>query len=154
MQSKYLYQTIQVLLVFILTNIGFYATKTFASTFSIHSSADNPEKVTPDSALKWTSIERVILQSINLTHLPKADINPSNPYVSNSKAKVLGAYLFGGITIFQLHAQALGIGIPSQVMSMLPYLATILVLVLISQDKTKIKLNAPASLGKPFHESR
>jgi len=67
---------------------------------------------------------------------------------------LLGAYLFGGITIFQLHAQALGIGIPSQVMSMLPYLATILVLVLISQDKTKIKLNAPASLGKPFHESR
>ena len=67
---------------------------------------------------------------------------------------LLGAYLFGGITILQLHAQALGIGIPSQVMSMLPYLATILVLVFISRDKTKIKLNAPASLGKPFHESR
>ncbi len=67
---------------------------------------------------------------------------------------LLGAYLFGGITILQLHAQALGIGIPAQVMSMLPYLATILVLVFISRDKTKIKLNAPASLGKPFHESR
>ena len=67
---------------------------------------------------------------------------------------LLGSYLFGGITILQLHAQALGIGIPSQIMSMLPYLATILVLVLISRDKTKIKLNAPASLGKPFHESR
>lgn len=67
---------------------------------------------------------------------------------------LLGAYLFGGITILQLHAQALGIGIPSQIMSMLPYLATILVLVLISRDKTKIKLNSPASLGKPFHESR
>jgi len=67
---------------------------------------------------------------------------------------LLGSYLFGGITILQLHAQALGIGIPSQVMSMLPYLATILVLVFISRDKTKIKLNAPASLGKPFHESR
>ena len=67
---------------------------------------------------------------------------------------LLGAYLFGGITILQLHAQALGIGIPSQVMSMLPYLATILVLVFISRDKTKIKLNSPASLGKPFHESR
>ncbi|MCL4112266.1 UNVERIFIED_CONTAM: hypothetical protein GTU68_022760 [Idotea baltica] len=67
---------------------------------------------------------------------------------------LLGAYLFGGITILQLHAQALGIGIPSQIMSMLPYLATILVLVFISRDKTKIKLNSPASLGKPFHESR
>lgn len=67
---------------------------------------------------------------------------------------LLGAYLFGGISILQLHAQALGIGIPSQVMSMLPYLATILVLVLISRDISKIKLNAPASLGKAFHPSR
>jgi len=67
---------------------------------------------------------------------------------------LLGAYLFGGISILQLHAQALGIAIPAQLMSMLPYLTTIFVLVLISRDKTKIKLNAPASLGKPFHESR
>jgi len=67
---------------------------------------------------------------------------------------LLGAYLFGGITILQLHAQALGIGIPSQIMSMLPYLATILVLVIISRDKSKIKLNSPASLGKAFHPSR
>ena len=63
----------------------------------------------------------------------------------------VGAYLFGGITILQLHAQALGVGIPSQVMSMLPYLATIVVLVLISRDRNKIKLNAPACIGKPFH---
>ncbi len=62
-----------------------------------------------------------------------------------------GAYLFGGITILQLHAQALGVGIPSQVMSMLPYLATIIVLVLISRDSNKIKLNAPACIGRPFH---
>lgn len=67
---------------------------------------------------------------------------------------LLGAYLFGGISILQLHAQALGIGIPSQVMTMLPYLATILVLVLISRDVSKIKLNAPASLGRAFHPSR
>ena len=67
---------------------------------------------------------------------------------------LLGAYLFGGISILQLHAQALGIGIPSQVMSMLPYLATIIVLVIISRDLSKIKLNAPASLGRPFHPSR
>ena len=62
-----------------------------------------------------------------------------------------GAYLFGGITILQLHAQALGIGVPSQIMSMLPYLATIIVLVLISRDLNKIKLNAPTCIGKPFH---
>jgi len=66
---------------------------------------------------------------------------------------LVGAYLFGGITILQLHAQALGISLPSQVMSMLPYLATILVLILISQDRNKIKLNAPACIGKPFHSN-
>ncbi len=64
---------------------------------------------------------------------------------------LVGAYLFGGITILQLHAQALGIGVPSQVMSMLPYVATIVVLVLISRDRNKIRLNAPACIGKPFH---
>jgi simple sugar transport system permease protein len=67
---------------------------------------------------------------------------------------LMGAYLFGGITILQLHAQALGIGVPSQIMSMLPYLATIAVLVIISSDRSRIKLNAPASLGKAFHPSR
>ncbi len=66
---------------------------------------------------------------------------------------LLGAYLFGGINIIQLHAQAMGVDIPSQIMSMLPYLATIVVLVIISRDQAKIKLNAPASLTKPFHPS-
>jgi ABC-type uncharacterized transport system permease subunit len=65
-----------------------------------------------------------------------------------------GAYLFGLITVLQLHSQSAGIAVPSQIMSMLPYLATILVLVLISRDKTKIRLNAPACLGKPFHPSQ
>lgn len=67
---------------------------------------------------------------------------------------LLGAYLFGGISILQLHAQALGVGVPSQIMSMLPYLVTILVLVVISRDSAKIKLNAPASLGRDFQPSR
>ena len=61
-----------------------------------------------------------------------------------------GAYLFGFITVLQLHAQGAGFDVPSQVMSMTPYLATILVLVLMSRDKIKILRNAPASLGKPF----
>lgn len=64
---------------------------------------------------------------------------------------LLGAYLFGGISILQLHGQALGINVPSQLMSMLPYLTTILVLVLISRDRGRIRRNAPASIGQPFY---
>lgn len=64
---------------------------------------------------------------------------------------LLGAYLFGGISILQLHAQALGINVPSQLMSMLPYATTILVLVLISRDRGRIRRNAPASIGQAFH---
>lgn len=64
---------------------------------------------------------------------------------------LLGAYLFGGITIIQFHAQALGADLPSQLLSMLPYLATIVVLVLISRDIRTIRLNAPASLGMSYH---
>jgi simple sugar transport system permease protein len=63
---------------------------------------------------------------------------------------LLGAYLFGGITILQLHIQALGIAIPSQFVSMLPYLATIVVLVIISSDRAKVRLSTPACLGQPF----
>ena len=63
----------------------------------------------------------------------------------------LGAYLFGGVTILQLYAQgAGGFGIPAQVMSMLPYLATILVLTVIAAGPWRGRLDAPACLGKPF----
>ncbi|MEQ8708872.1 MAG: ABC transporter permease [Rhodospirillales bacterium] len=64
---------------------------------------------------------------------------------------LIGAYLFGGVTIAQLHIQGLGVDIPSQFLSMLPYLATILVLVMISRDSLRIRLNAPACIGKVFH---
>jgi simple sugar transport system permease protein len=64
---------------------------------------------------------------------------------------LLGAYLFGGITILQLHVQAAGIPIAAQFLSMLPYLATVVVLVLISRDAIRIRLNAPADIGKVFH---
>jgi general nucleoside transport system permease protein len=64
---------------------------------------------------------------------------------------LLGAYLFGGITILQLHSQAFGVKVDAQLLSMLPYLATILVLVIISRDKMKVKVTAPACLAKPFH---
>lgn len=63
---------------------------------------------------------------------------------------LLGAYLFGGVTIVQLHGQALGLAIPSQFLSMLPYLATLVVLVIISRDPVRLRENRPASLGQVF----
>ena len=65
-----------------------------------------------------------------------------------------GAYLFGAVTIGQLHAQAYGLGIPSQLLSSLPYLATIIVLVLISGNRRMTMMNTPASLGRPFVADR
>ena len=62
-----------------------------------------------------------------------------------------GAYLFGGVTLAQFQAQAMGATIPSQYLAMLPYLATVVVLAVISRDAVTIRLNAPASLGRPFH---
>ncbi len=84
---------------------------------------------------------------------------------------LIGAYLFGGITILSLHVQAAGDAVTnamsvfpepigrwllviinsSHLLATLPYLATVVVLALISRDATKIRLNAPASLGRPFH---
>jgi simple sugar transport system permease protein len=64
---------------------------------------------------------------------------------------LLGALLFGFVTIAQFEAEAFGIQVSSHLLATLPYLATIVVLVLISRDPTRLKLNAPAALGKPFH---
>ena len=66
---------------------------------------------------------------------------------------LLGAYLFGGVTMLQFHLQGLGVQVPSQWLSALPYLATIVVLALISRNPAWIRINMPASLGKPFHPS-
>jgi general nucleoside transport system permease protein len=63
---------------------------------------------------------------------------------------LLGAYLFGGVTMLQFHLQGEGVQMPSQFLTMMPYLATIIVLVLISRNATFIKVNMPASIGKPF----
>ena len=63
---------------------------------------------------------------------------------------LLGAYLFGGVTMLQLHLQGLGVEVPSQFLSMLPYVATVVVLVLISRNPIWLRANMPASLGKPF----
>ena len=62
-----------------------------------------------------------------------------------------GAYLFGGVSILDLYAQSAGgIGVPTEVLSMLPYIATIVVLIIISSGALKGRLDAPACLGKPF----
>ncbi len=63
---------------------------------------------------------------------------------------LLGAYLFGSVTMVQFWLQGQGVAIASQLLSMLPYLATVIVLALISRDRSFIRLNMPASLGKPF----
>ncbi|MBA2675840.1 ABC transporter permease [Ramlibacter sp.] len=64
---------------------------------------------------------------------------------------LLGAYLFGGVTMLQFHLQGSGVEVPSQFLNMLPYLATIAVLALISRNPAWIRANMPASLGKPFY---
>lgn len=63
---------------------------------------------------------------------------------------VAGAYLFGGVTILQLNLQGFGVDVAPQLMAMLPYISTIVVLALISRNPAWIRLNVPASLGKPF----
>jgi simple sugar transport system permease protein len=64
---------------------------------------------------------------------------------------LLGAYLFGGVTMLQFHLQGSGVNVPSQFLTMLPYVATIVVLALISRNPQWIRVNMPASIGKPFY---
>ena len=63
---------------------------------------------------------------------------------------MLGAYLFGGVTIAQFFAQGAGIDVTAQLLSSLPYLATIVVLVIISRNVNTIRLNSPVSLGRAY----
>ena len=67
---------------------------------------------------------------------------------------VAGAYLFGAITVMGFALQAYGIGIPSQLLSALPYVVTILVLVVISGNRALMRANTPACLGQPFVPDR
>ena len=66
---------------------------------------------------------------------------------------LLGAYLFGSVTVLQLNLQAAGVGIGVAYLSMAPYLVTILVLVVIASDRRRTSMNAPACLGRVFHAS-
>jgi general nucleoside transport system permease protein len=67
---------------------------------------------------------------------------------------VVGACLFGGISVGQLNLQAAGVRIPVEVLSMAPYVITILVLVALSAGRSRAALAAPGSLGLPFHAAR
>ena len=67
---------------------------------------------------------------------------------------LIGAYIFGGVSIMQMNLQAFGLSIPGQFFNMAPYLATMIVLVAISSNKLRIKLSAPANLTKPFFKGR
>ena len=67
---------------------------------------------------------------------------------------LIGAYIFGGVTILQMNLQAFGLRLPAQFFNMAPYIATMLVLVIISSNKLRIKLSAPASLTLPFYKGR
>jgi len=67
---------------------------------------------------------------------------------------LLGAYLFGGVTMLQFQLQGRGVQVESHLLGMLPYVATVLVLVLISRNQAWIRVNMPASLGKPFHPNQ
>ena len=67
---------------------------------------------------------------------------------------LIGAYILGGVSIFQMNLQAWGLSLPGQFFNMAPYLATLIVLVLISSNKLRVKLSAPASLTIPFFKGR
>jgi len=67
---------------------------------------------------------------------------------------VLGALLFGAISYLALYLQGVGVGIPSQFLSSMPYLTTILVLVVISRNRVLLRVNTPACLGQAFVPDR
>ncbi len=67
---------------------------------------------------------------------------------------LIGAMIFGGLTIIQFHMQAVGVRIPVQFLTALPYIVTIVVLVVISRDSRKIRLSTPSSLGKSFYKDK
>ena len=67
---------------------------------------------------------------------------------------LIGAYIFGGVSILQMNLQAWGVNLPGQLFNMAPYLATMIVLIIISSNRLRIKLSAPSSLTIPFFKGR
>ena len=67
---------------------------------------------------------------------------------------LVGAYIFGGVAIMQMNLQAFGVKLPGQIFTMMPYIATLVVLVFISSNKLRLKLSAPSSLNIPFEKNQ
>lgn len=63
---------------------------------------------------------------------------------------MLGALLFGGVSAFGLYLQAVGVQVSAFALASLPYVATVVVLAVISRDQRAMRRNAPASLGQPY----
>ena len=66
---------------------------------------------------------------------------------------LVGAYIFGGVAIMQMNLQAIGVKLPGQFFNMMPYIATLIVLVFISSNKVRLKLSAPSSLNIPYEKN-
>jgi simple sugar transport system permease protein len=64
----------------------------------------------------------------------------------------IGALLFGGVTALGLYFQAIGLNVSTFALASLPYIATVIVLVVISSDQETVRRHAPAWLGKPFYD--
>ena len=122
---------------FLLAQLGAHAASRFAERLSVLDLAPPHAGI-----LRFVSASGGISQQALAGHLR---ILPSR--------LVIGAYLFGAVTILQLHAQGWGVGVPSQLMSAMPYLATVIVLVLISRARTGGS-TAPAALGTVFVPDR
>ncbi len=66
---------------------------------------------------------------------------------------LVGAYIFGGVAIMQMNLQAFGVELPGQFFNMMPYIATLMVLVFISSNKVRLKLSAPSCLNIPYEKN-
>ena len=66
---------------------------------------------------------------------------------------LVGAYIFGGVAIMQMNLQAFGVELPGQFFNMMPYIATLIVLVFISSNKIRLKLSAPSCLNIPYEKN-
>jgi len=66
----------------------------------------------------------------------------------------IGAYLFGFATIGELLVQSTGLAVPSQLLTSIPYIATIAAIALLSMDGRRVRLNAPVSLGRVYRETQ
>lgn len=71
-----------------------------------------------------------------------------------SERIAIGAYLFGLATLSGLLVQTTGIAIPSQLLTSVPYIVTIIAIAVLSMNPRLTWLNAPVSLGQNYHPTK